>query len=77
MGEARVALDGIDTNRALRAREHQTALETLTSLATDRETLEVERAGHAARIESLRQAINDGTFQVDKERIARAIVAGG
>jgi len=31
----------------------------------------------AARIESLRQAINDGTFQVDKERIARAIVAGG
>jgi flagellar biosynthesis anti-sigma factor FlgM len=30
-----------------------------------------------ARVEALRQAINDGTFQVDKERIAQAIVAGG
>lgn len=30
-----------------------------------------------ARVEALRQAINDGTFQIDKERIAQAIVAGG
>tara|TARA_R110002072_G_scaffold159220_12_gene310319 strand:- start:2802 stop:6566 length:3765 start_codon:yes stop_codon:yes gene_type:complete len=66
VGDARIALDAIDANRTLRASEQQAAIDTLTSLATERETLEVERAGHAARIESLR----------DRERQLEELGAG-